>query len=502
MSSFDQVFSNATGHPRREWQKRLASDPVCGARLIRIPTGFGKTAGVAIAWLFNRVHRKDDAWPRRLILCLPMRTLVEQTHREVAGWLERAGLDPQQHVHMLLGGMSPSDWHLEPERDCVLIGTQDMLLSRALNRGYGAGRARWPMEYGLLNVDCLWVMDEIQLMDVGLATSAQLQAFARSDEQAGRLPRPRRTWWMSATLQCDWLRRAPDLAKHVESLPAVQLEPRERSGDLWSVEKGISRKSLPAVEEKKAEGWADVVAEAHRATDGGITLAIANTVTSAVALHGALSKRLKQTDLRLVHSRFRGEERRIWTEEFLSREACGPGKNRVILATQVVEAGVDISADALVTEIAPWASLVQRFGRCARYGERGRIVVVDRRHTEQTAANIRAIDDAERAKKRSDEDRKTVLPYQLSEIEAASEAIALLASGAGPAARDAFEEAQAAAPGHGLLPRLFPYAPLHILTQRLLHDLFGVAGSGEGVGTAAELDPAGSGRERAHGVVG
>ncbi|OYT68348.1 MAG: hypothetical protein CFK52_15225, partial [Chloracidobacterium sp. CP2_5A] len=105
--------------------------------------------------------------------------------------------------------------------DSVLIGTQDMLLSMALNRGYGSARARWPMEYGLLNVDCLWVMDEIQLMDVGLATSAQLQAFAATDEKAGKLPRPRRTWWMSATLQRDWLRKAPALC-NVDALPILE----------------------------------------------------------------------------------------------------------------------------------------------------------------------------------------------------------------------------------------------------------------------------------------
>ena len=52
-----------------------------------------------------------------------------------------------------------------PSNRRFLIGTQDMLLSRALNRGYATGRARWPMEYGLLNHDCLWIMDEIQLMD-------------------------------------------------------------------------------------------------------------------------------------------------------------------------------------------------------------------------------------------------------------------------------------------------------------------------------------------------
>jgi CRISPR-associated endonuclease/helicase Cas3 len=472
--SFKEFFRRLTSHDRHEWQERLASDPVCSDQLIRIPTGFGKTAGVTIAWLWNRVHRKDVAWPRRLILCLPMRTLVEQTHREVARWLELAGLDPEHHAHVLVGGLSPSDWHLEPERDCILVGTHDMLLSRALNRGYGVGRARWPMEYGLLNVDCLWVMDEIQLMDVGLATSAQLQAFGRSDEQNGKLPRPRRTWWMSATLQRDWLRRAPALSD-VDSLPGVRLETAERVGDLWTVEKSIHSESVPAAEDRKAERWAEIVAQAHAETSGGITLVIANKVTSAVMLHSVLGKRLPGVDLRLVHSRFRGEERRSWTDTFLSRQQCGPGKNRVIVATQVVEAGVDVSADALVTEIAPWASLVQRFGRCARYGGRGRIVVVDRRHTEESARNVTAKDDADRAENRRDEDRSTMLPYQLAEIEAAAEAIALLSTGAGPAALEAFEEAQAARGDQSLLPRLYPYAPLHILTRRYLHDLFDTA---------------------------
>jgi CRISPR-associated endonuclease/helicase Cas3 len=472
--SFKEFFRRLTGHDRHGWQERLASDPVCKDLLIRIPTGFGKTAGVTIAWLWNRVHRGDVGWPRRLILCLPMRTLVEQTHREVARWLEVAGLDPKQHAHVLLGGLSSSDWHLEPERDCVLVGTQDMLLSRALNRGYGAGRARWPMEYGLLNVDCLWVMDEIQLMGVGLTTSAQLQAFARSDEHDGKLPRPRRTWWMSATLQRDWLRRAPSLSD-VDFLPVVRLETTEQAGDLWIVEKSIRPKSVPAAEDRKAEGWAEIIAQAHAETSGGITLVIANTVTSAVMLHSVLVKRLPGVDLRLVHSRFRGEERRSWTEKFLSRQQCGSGKNRVIVATQVVEAGVDVSADALVTEIAPWASLVQRFGRCARYGGRGRIVVVDRRHTEESARNVTAKDDADRAEKRRSADRSTVLPYQLAEIEAAAEAVALLSTGAGPAALEAFEEAQAARGDQSLLPRLYPYAPLHILTRRYLHDLFDTA---------------------------
>lgn len=485
-TQFDEFFKLVTGHRRHGWQARLALESSCRNCLIRIPTGFGKTAGVTVAWLWNRVHEKNEAWPRRLVICLPMRTLVEQTERAVTDWIDCAGLDPKPTTHVLLGGLSPSDWHLEPERDAVLIGTQDMLLSRALNRGYGSGRARWPMEHGLLNVDCLWIMDEIQLMDVGLVTSVQLQGFANTDERDKKLPRPRRTWWMSATLQRDWLRRATALSD-VDSLPLVDLDPREQSGPLWAAQKPLRVEHVPAADDGKGQAWAKIVAEAHEATNGGLTLSIANTVKSALALHSALEKLKRDgdlshdVDLRLVHSRFRGAERKSWAIEFLARAQCGSGKNRIIVATQVVEAGVDISADALVTELAPWASLIQRLGRCARYGGKGDIVIVDRRHTDESADRIEVkgkksseVDDtAERLKKRSEADHATALPYDLGGIQAAAEAVILLDGDAGPPALDAFEKNQAAKTmAESLLPRLYPYAPLHILTRRELQDLF------------------------------
>jgi CRISPR-associated endonuclease/helicase Cas3 len=74
---------------------------------------------------------------------------------------------------------------LSHSRPAIIIGTQDMLLSRALNRGYASARARRPMEFGQLNHHALWVMDEVQIMDVGLATSAQLQAFRDEDHGKG-----------------------------------------------------------------------------------------------------------------------------------------------------------------------------------------------------------------------------------------------------------------------------------------------------------------------------
>ena len=90
-----------------------------------------------------------------------------------------------------MGGEDKDRWDRYPERDAIIIGTQDMLLSRALNRGYGISRYRCPVQFGLLNSDCLWVMDEVQLMGTGLATSVQLDAFRNGGKAtAAVLPTP------------------------------------------------------------------------------------------------------------------------------------------------------------------------------------------------------------------------------------------------------------------------------------------------------------------------
>src|SRR4051812_36888793 len=91
-----------------KWQEELGDDSICRDRMIRIPTGFGKTAGVVLAWLYHRVVRLEEAWPRRLVFCLPMRVLVEQTERAIQGWIHRAGL----HVglHVLMGGVKAERW--------------------------------------------------------------------------------------------------------------------------------------------------------------------------------------------------------------------------------------------------------------------------------------------------------------------------------------------------------------------------------------------------------
>lgn len=55
--TFEAFFSKMASASPRPWQAALASDALCRDRLIRIPTGFGKTLDVLGAWLYHRVQR-------------------------------------------------------------------------------------------------------------------------------------------------------------------------------------------------------------------------------------------------------------------------------------------------------------------------------------------------------------------------------------------------------------------------------------------------------------
>jgi CRISPR-associated endonuclease/helicase Cas3 len=361
---FSKSFSKA--NQPYHYQSQLAgtslepAESSCESRIIVIPTGMGKTAAVIHAWLWNRIHRASTEWPRRLVYCLPMRTLAEQTFQSVETWLKAHNLQSQVGLHLLMGGQSSTNWDQHPEADAIIIGTQDMLLSRALNRGYGMSRFRWPMHYALLNNDCLWVFDEVQLMGAGLPTTAQLAAFREYYGSATNT----KTWWMSATNKPDWLNTVDFSPETLAS--AIALEELDLKDDRVNRLR-TAKKSLQYCEHSTTDP-AKLAKEIISLTTGktGLSLIVVNTVKKAKELQAALTKQLpKNSDTPiLLHSQFRPADRKQKLDALLSSE----GKPTIAISTQIIEAGVDISAARLFTEMAPWSSLVQRCGRCNRRG--------------------------------------------------------------------------------------------------------------------------------------
>ncbi len=366
---YHQFFSSSFQKPRipYPYQSRLAESS-CESRLIVVPTGLGKTAAVTLSWLWNRVYLQSDEWPRRLVYCLPMRALAEQTYQSAVEWLKAPPLIGKKvGLHLLMGGETSDRWEQNPEENAIIIGTQDMLLSRALNRGYGMSRFRWPMHYALLNNDSLWVFDEVQLMGAGLPTTAQLAAF-REDTNFGSA-KPSKTWWMSATSSPDWL---DTVDFESAALPAPII--LEADSDLKDATVNQLRKSPKKLEftdnSSNEKALAKLATEViNKAIDrSGLTLVVVNTVKKAKELHTHLVKQIKpntsQRTPLLLHSQFRPEDRKKILTNLLAAE----GASIIAVSTQIIEAGVDISANTLFTEMAPWSSLVQRLGRCNRRG--------------------------------------------------------------------------------------------------------------------------------------
>ena len=242
------------------------------------------------------------------------------------------------------------------------------------------------MEFGLLHADTQWVFDEVQLMGAGCATSAQLEAFRRkelatkegSDKIAGYVPA--KSLWISATLNLSWLdtvdfeaplgdsqrvltvdaqasndKRLKRLTQAKKTLRQAQCEPSSSKGD---------------DETAYIDELASAVLAEHRT--GHLTVVIVNRVKRAQELFSKLNAKLSEQgedtherpQVELIHSRFRLNERKAKNALLEDSES----ENLIIVSTQAIEAGVDISAAVMFSEIAPWSSMVQRFGRANRYG--------------------------------------------------------------------------------------------------------------------------------------
>lgn len=115
-------------------------------------------------------------------------------------------------------------------------------------------------------------------------------------------------------------------------------------------------------------------------------IVICNTVSQAQGIYRDL-KALNQDfeiEITLLHARFLPEHRAAkesylkdvfsqnWRENnFAENDPC-----QVLISTQVIEAGINITCEVLHTQLSPMNSLLQRAGRCARFpGENGEVFI-------------------------------------------------------------------------------------------------------------------------------
>jgi CRISPR-associated endonuclease/helicase Cas3 len=288
--------------------------------VLAAPTGAGKTLTVLMPFVFEGwVNR-----PTRLIYAVPLRTLEQ-----------------------------PDDPFFALGR--IIVTTYDQVLSGLLSGPYGLSGSLHNINSAAI-AGALVVFDEFHLMEpqrAFLTGAAGLHLFHDLAQCV----------WMTATATSplvEVLRRSVDV---VDGSPSP-----EEVAALPTVAR-VSRSLRVSAEPLSVEA-------VLRASEGR-TIVICNTVPRAQALYSRLRDALPpEVPVLLLHSRFFKPDRAAKVAALKGLFGKGACERAVLIATQVIEAGVDISCDDLHTELCPMNALIQRAGRCARYpSETGRVHV-------------------------------------------------------------------------------------------------------------------------------
>jgi CRISPR-associated endonuclease/helicase Cas3 len=402
---FPAFFRVIWGFDPFPWQQdlltRLATGTDAGdwPAVLDLPTGSGKTAALDIA-LFHLALEASKGGQRRapvrIAFVVDRRLIVDDAHgraEALARKLKDAVNNPAaadtvvlkvaQTLCVLAGAGQPplvarrlrggtpreDDWARTPVQPTILCSTVDQVGSRLLFRGYGVSDSMKPLHAGLLGSDCLILLDEAHLSEPFRQTLAAVKRLRGGDKERA----PFGFAMLTATpgqeekarfglSEADTNHAA--LKRRIEARKPARLVEKPASKSDAARAKTIAEETVAVVSRLKAAGIADPAV--------GVVL---NRVARARAAFDHIAAELGDTaKVILLIGPARAVERDALAEELepirTGRDEARKGLDLplVIVATQTIEAGVDIDLDGLVTEAAALDALRQRFGRLNRAG--------------------------------------------------------------------------------------------------------------------------------------
>jgi CRISPR-associated endonuclease/helicase Cas3 len=362
---------------------------VVNRRLI-VDDAHGRAEALADALGWSLLSDKDAAVVAAMLAVKEeQRHLVERLQRvraepivkRVASRLcDLAGPKQPPLVARRLRGGAPreDDWARTPVQPTILCSTVDQVGSRLLFRGYGVSDTMKPIHAGLLGSDCLILLDEAHLSEPFRQTLEAVERLRGSD--TARAPfgfavltaTPKRGEAASDPAPPAFALSPADeahplLARRLAaSKPARLTEIANKQG----VDAGARRADAAAQEAKAIIERLQAAGVAQPAI--GVVL---NRVARARAVFERLGEELGETaTVTLLIGPARAVDREDRAQELQPIRTRHPDAPRplarplIVVATQTIEAGVDIDFDGLVTEVAALDALRQRFGRLNRAG--------------------------------------------------------------------------------------------------------------------------------------
>jgi CRISPR-associated endonuclease/helicase Cas3 len=356
----------------RPFQQRVFDTLIRKKRnvILQAPTGAGKTQAALSPFVHNLAH-EDNALPLTCRYAVPQRVLANQFFRDyehLAGKIDQSAPTRLEDVYRQIGcravavqtGEQPDDEQMEA---ALTFCTIDQLLVSFLGTPSGLGLKRANLNVAGVFGSYL-VLDEFHLYP--LSEDGSVFGARTTVLQMLRLLKETTPFiLMTATFSTPLLQRLATLldAEVISVTDQHELEELVpgRARTFWRSEMHMDAR--------------EIVREHRERARNKCTLVVCNTV--ARAQHMYLQLREAEADgtrVILLHSRFTPADRRALSWEV--EQELGPdhwrdeeylGKDLLVIATQVIEVGLNISVQVLHTENAPASSLIQRAGRCARF---------------------------------------------------------------------------------------------------------------------------------------
>jgi len=353
--------------------------------ILQAPTGAGKTRAALYPFLYYLAEPDPTAFPRRCIYSTPMRVLVNQFGAEydeiVARYDLRYGLQLRRGV-TIQTGERPEDRFFAGD---LIFTTIDQTLSNVLGVPYAVSAGKANLNAGAI-IGSYLVFDEFHLFPPDGALKTTLQVLRLL---CGITPFVLMTATFSKTMlsELEELLGAQKVTVSSEELAKIPSQQNKTRRFHW-VGELLSARAVLDRHDRRSIAICNTVDRAQALYDGLLTAGCRAVPVGVAADLDELYAAVRQhpgweqaTWVVLLHSRFTREHRHL-KEEFVRREFGNPEKvtrqipRLILVATQVVEVGLDITCQALHTEIAPANSVIQRAGRCARFArEQGDVYI-------------------------------------------------------------------------------------------------------------------------------
>jgi CRISPR-associated endonuclease/helicase Cas3 len=367
MHQYNEFYSDLLGFEPYRFQEKVADLLLNGKNVIlSVPTGAGKTWASIMPFIYAKLGKKDN-FPQKMIYSLPLRTLANSIYKDVSDLLSNPIVRQKYPQCFDLISIQTGEYSDDPyfEKE-IVFSTIDQTLSNFLCFPLSLSHNQANINAGSI-IGSYLVFDEFHLLDTTLSMSTTIGMLLLLKNLC-------RVCIMTATLTDDYIRF---LEKELKDFEVVSI--KDFPDDILKIKSLIPAKDKTikkSIHVCESVLNASMILEKHQ----NKTIVICNRVETAQCLYIEIEKNKKEsTKLICIHSRFFDTDRKI--EELKIKEFFGKNsltKDVILISTQVIEAGMDISCDVLFTEISPINSFLQRAGRCARFeGEYGNIYVFD-----------------------------------------------------------------------------------------------------------------------------